>query len=82
MSSYFEENRKFLGLNGVLGRRDFIVNCMIIEIIEALICSTPVVYLFFIYPDLLKSFSSSSSFPNWYLQWVSVFGLISSLLYF
>ncbi len=82
MSSYFEENRKFLGLNGVLGRRDFIVNCMIIEIIEALICSTPVVYLFFIYPDLLKSFSSSSSFPNWYLQWVAVVGLISSLLYF
>lgn len=83
MSNYFEENRKFLGLEGILGRRDFIVNCMIIEIIEALICSTPVVYLFFIYPDLLKSFSSSSSaFPNWYLQWVAVVGLISSLLYF
>ncbi len=79
--SYFEENRKFLGFNGVLGRRDFIVNCMIIEIIESLICSTPVVYLFFIYPDLLKSFSSGT-FPAWYLQWVAVVGLISSVLYF
>lgn len=82
MSNYFEENRRFLGLNGVLGRRDFIVNCVIIEIIEALICSTPVVYLFLVYPELLKSFSSVGTVPTWYSQWVLVVGLISSVLYF
>ncbi|MCM1339057.1 MAG: hypothetical protein NC191_05245 [Muribaculaceae bacterium] len=79
--SYFEENRKFLGLNGILGRRDFIINCVIIEIIEALICTTPIFYILLFHPQLL-SVLSSHSIHTWDSQWIAVVGLISSVLYF
>ena len=43
--AYFDENRKFFGLSGVLGRRDFIINCIIIEVIESLLVITPLFYV-------------------------------------
>lgn len=55
MSGYFEENKKFFSLRGVLNRRNFFVNLLIIELIESLLV-TPVVYLMFLNLKLCKLF--------------------------
>ena len=54
--AYFKENNKFLGLSGIINRRNFIVNFLILEIIEALILTTPLLYLLFTNPDMMLDF--------------------------
>jgi len=80
--NYFEENRKFLGLNGVLGRRNFIINCVIIEIIESLLFSTPLIYIIFANPQIITSFRNTSAFPQWMYIWMAGVGILSSIFYF
>lgn len=79
MNGYFEENRNFLGLKGILGRRDFIVNCLIIEIIE-IVLSTPLFYIVMLRPDLLDATVNHSSIGILLAQ--AMIGLIISPLYF
>ena len=84
--AYFKENNKFLGLSGIINRRNFIVNFLILEIIEALILTTPLLYLLFTNPDMMLDFSSSAMrsnvFPIWYSIWLGIAGLIESILFF
>ena len=84
--AYFKENNKFLGLSGIINRRNFIVNFLILEIIEALILTTPLFYLLFTNPDMMLDFSSSAMrsnvFPIWYSIWLGIAGLIESILFF
>lgn len=84
--TYFKENNKFLGLSGIINRRNFIVNFLILEIIEALILTTPLLYLLFTNPDMMLDFSSSAMrsnvFPIWYSIWLGIAGLIESILFF
>lgn len=62
--NYFQENRKFLGLKGVIGRRDFIVNYFIIELIEVLLWSIPLGISVFFKPGFLsKLLNSALSIP-------------------
>lgn len=82
MSTYFEENRKLLGVSGIIGRRDFIINCIIIEIIESLLFATPFVYYIMTHPNLLSGFKSMTSAPQWYYIWLAAAGIVSSVLYF
>lgn len=79
--SYFDENRKFLALNGVLGRRDFIVNCLIIEIIESLFVLTPVFIASVISPEF-KDITLGQVRPFWYMLLQCIIGLASTGLYF
>ena len=84
--NYFAENNKFLGLNGILNRRNFIVNFFIIEIIESLIFTTPFIYLLVTNPDIMVDFSSTAMkanvYPLWFSIWVGIIGLIEcALLY-
>ncbi len=83
---YFKENNKFLGLSGIINRRNFIVNFLIIQTIDALIFTTPLLYLLFTNPDLMLDFSSSAMrsnvFPIWYSIWLGIVGLIESILFF
>lgn len=84
--TYFKENNKFLGLSGIINRRNFIVNFLILEILEALILTTPLLYLLFTNPDMMLDFSSSAMrsnvFPIWYSIWLGIAGLIESILFF
>ncbi|MBO5385077.1 hypothetical protein J6A64_02065 [bacterium] len=75
--SYFDENRKFLALNGVLGRRDFIVNCLIIEIIESLFVLTPVFIASVISPEF-KDITLGQVRPFWYMLLQCIIGLAST----
>ncbi len=80
MSEYFVENKKFLSLSGVLGRRDFFVNCLIIELINSLIM-TPVLYAMFIKPEILSQFQNNSR-PLWTLIFMCFMALVSAVLFF
>lgn len=79
--NYFEENNKFLSMCGILGRRDFIVNYLIIEVIECLIFSTPFVYLLLFNPTLMGELTQNA-YPMWLLIWICISGLISTALLF
>ncbi len=81
MSDYFVENKNFWSLNGILGRRDFIINFLIIEVVEALILTTPIIYMFFLKPDILSQFTISSV-PLWWTIWALVVSLIEGVLIF
>ena len=81
MSEYFIENRSFIGIKGILGRRDFFINCLLVEIFEALFCSTPTIYFILYKPELLSIFQSGT-IPQWYLIWAAIVGIFSSVFYF
>ena len=55
--NYFVENDKFLSMNGILGRRNFVINTLIIEIIKTLIGSTPFVYFVLFNPKYIPELS-------------------------
>lgn len=81
MSDYFVENNKFLSLKGVLGRRDFIVNCLIIDILELVFWVTPLMVMSFVKPDFFTILSGGTR-PLWLSVALVVVGLISCGLYF
>ena len=78
---YFDENRKFLGVTGVLGRRDFIVNCLIIELIEGLLFLTPFVYGMIFFPDI-RDIALGNVRPLWYMIVQCVVAVVSTALYY
>ena len=81
MSDYFVENNKFLSLKGVLGRRDFIVNCLIIDVLELVLWITPLIVMSFVKPEFFSVLSGSSR-PLWLSIALVVVGLVSCSLYF
>ncbi len=80
--NYFEENRKFLALKGVLGRRDFIVNCVLIELVEAIFVITPILYAFIFLPDFRAIISGEVTRPLWFMLLQCIIGVVSTGLYF
>jgi hypothetical protein len=81
MSEYFNENRKFFAIDGILGRRDFIINCLIVEIFEALFWTTPVLYIILSKPELISAFQAGVN-PIWFSIWTAVIGIFSCSFYF
>ena len=81
MSDYFVENNKFLSLKGVLGRRDFIVNCLIIDVLELVLWITPLMVMSFIEPEFFSVLSGASR-PLWLSIAIVIVGLVSCSLYF
>ncbi|MDE6138943.1 MAG: hypothetical protein K2F57_05685, partial [Candidatus Gastranaerophilales bacterium] len=81
MSEYFVENNKFLGFKGVLGRRDFIVNCLIIDVLELVLWVTPLMIMSFVEPEFFSVLSGASR-PLWLSVCLVFVGLISCGLYF
>lgn len=84
--NYFRENNKFLSFGGILGRRSFIVNTLIVQVIEGLIFTTPLMYLLMFNPKLLEEFglftAKMSILPMWVTIWIATAGLITCGLYF
>ncbi len=85
--NYFEENRKFLGLKGVIGRRDFIVNYFIIELIDVLLWSIPLGIAVFFKPGFLSrlldsALSAPASQPFIIVLGMAILGLFIVPLYF
>ena len=78
----YEENRKFLSLNGILGRRDFIINVLWIEIIEGLLYATVLLYMAFFNPEILTQFKIGAPLPHWHNVWIACVGAISACLYY
>ncbi len=83
MSDYFYENRGFLGTKGVIGRRDFIINFLIIEIIEAIFYTTPISVLILIKPDFASNILATGGVHvNWWTIWLSIVAIIEAVLIF
>lgn len=85
--NYFKENRKFIGFDGVLGRRDFIVNFLTVELIEGLIWYIPSLIVLLLKPDLLSKMfdmliSGPVQKPILLIVGMAVLGLISVSLYY
>ena len=82
--NYFVENDKFLSLNGVIGRRGFVVNYFIILLIKSLILSTPIMYILLTNPKFMINFvqSSGPNYPLWWILWVMGAGIIDCILYY
>lgn len=80
MSGYFEENKKFFSLKGILNRRDFFVNLLGVELIESILI-TPIVYLMFFKLEIMQTISSSPR-PIWVSLMMVFLGLLNSILLF
>ena len=84
--NYFAESNKFLGLKGVLGRRNFIINVLFVELFESLVWATPFVYFMMLNPKFMADFtitaSKTAAMPMWATIWIAVMGLVSSGLLF
>lgn len=85
--NYFQENRKFLGIKGILGRRDFIINYLIIELIDVLLWTLPLTVMVFFKPSLLSDMLDSalsvpSNQPFAVVLGMAILGLIIVPLYF
>ncbi len=80
MSGYFEENKNFFSMKGILNRRDFFVNLLIIELIESVLI-TPVIYLMFFKPEIMQAFSGSPR-PIWISLMMVALGIVTSVLLF
>lgn len=84
--NYFAESNKFLGLKGIIGRRNFIINVLFVELFESLIWTTPFFYLFMLNPKVMGEFSiataKSGIMPLWVTLWIAVIGVLSSGLLF
>ena len=80
MSGYFEENKNFFSMKGILNRRDFFVNLLIIELIESVLI-TPVIYLMFFKPEIMQAFSGSPR-PIWISLMMVALGIVNSVLLF
>lgn len=78
---YFDENNKLFGLNGVIGRRNFIVNCLIIEIIESVVFLTPFIYSMF-FSSEMRAVAVGDIKPLWFMIVQCLLALISTALYF
>ncbi|MBD5401343.1 hypothetical protein HDR58_00885 [bacterium] len=83
--NYFAENNKFWNFEGVIGRRNFITNYFIIQLIKSLILSTPFLYLFLTNPKIINDFSftgTKTNNPLWWIIWILLVGVIDSILYY
>ena len=80
MSGYFEENKKFFSMKGILNRRDFFVNLLVVELIESILI-TPIVYLMFFKPEIMQTISSYPRPIGVSLTMVFL-GLVNSFLLF
>lgn len=78
--NYFEENNKLLSLQGVIGRRNFIIICLIVLLIENLIYNTPLLYTLLKNPTLINVFKVST--PFWLSVLILATGIIAGALMF
>ncbi len=82
MSNEFVENRKFWGLDGVIGRRDYIVNCLIIEVFEQFVVSVVMYAALIKNFHMINLFSTPNTYPHWYYWLITAIGVISSVFYY
>lgn len=83
--NYFAETNKLFKMRGIIGRRGFIVNTLVIELIESLIWATPMAYLLMFNPKIWSDFgvfSIQPTLPLWCTLWMAIVGLIISALYY
>jgi hypothetical protein len=78
--SNFEINNKLFSTTGIIGRRDFIVNYLIINCIISLLL-TPLFYFFVFNPEYIVNFYQNS-IPQWFFILCVIKSAISSILLF
>jgi len=80
MSNEFQENNKFFSMEGTINRRNFITNFLIIEIVESLIITTPLMYLLCFKPDIMGEFLKVVSQEGVYPLSLRLWSLIAGCL--
>ncbi len=72
-----EENKKLLSMEGVLGRRNFIINYLIVSVIVNFIFNSPAILYLLINPAVLANLTSSGT--TW---WLLIGEVITAVLLF
>lgn len=83
--NYFSEQNKVFELKGILGRRGFLINFLIVKLVESLILTTPVIYLLILKPQIWLASGLTLTDTNgtlWTPVWVAVVGVITSAIFF
>lgn len=82
--NYFIENDKFWNMNGVIGRRGFVINYFIMLLIKSLILSTPFMYILLTNPKIMINFiqTPGHNYPLWWILWVLAAGVVDCILYY
>lgn len=75
------ENNKILKCDGVINRRNFIINVLIIMIISEVIFTTPAIFYMFYDLDFLQNIITIKSLPLFFVIWVILEGFCKFLLY-
>ena len=80
------ENTKFWKFEGYIGRRNFIINLLIIFIIELITFITPLAIFIMLNPEIIKSLSNGvlniNSMPSWLIFWMVAITLLKLVLIF
>ncbi len=66
MDINYRENNSLFGLNGIINRRNFIANLLLIEAILQSIFSTPLLILVYTSSDLASKIIAGSQMPLWF----------------
>lgn len=75
------ENNSLLGFEGVINRRNFIINILTIIIIIEVIFSTPATCYIFTHPKVLSAIVSNGALPQNFAMWMIISGITKCALY-
>lgn len=79
--SNFNINNKFISTTGIIGRRDFLSNYVLINCICMVFLVTPIMYFLLFHPEYLNEIAKGTT-PKWFLSGYLIMGLLSSGLLF
>lgn len=75
------ENNKLFGLEGVINRRNYIVNILLVETIVQALIATPLLVLVLGSEQLTDLILKSINIPTWFKITLCVSGLLTSIMY-
>lgn len=77
MSNNFEENNNFFSPEGTINRRTYITNFLIVETLEAIFYTTPLILILIFNPDIMSEILKTQvgTLP----RWINIWGLLTVL---
>ena len=77
----FSENNSLFGFDGILNRRNYIVNILLVETIIQALIATPLLVAVFMSNNLTGAILGGGTMPKWWYVVMCVSGLVSAVMY-
>lgn len=81
MDINYGENNNLFGINGIINRRNFIANIILIEAIVQAIFSTPLIFMVYTNSDLASKIIAGSQMPFWFNFVLMLSSIVACFLY-